>query len=278
MSAFRSRRLWRVVATAAAVLFVAISAPAARQNSKNVHQLSVSVERMLRGSAQARALHPDKILLLDGVNNELFIGGICDAGLEVMGLSDVYLAPGSERRIAARAGVCDPADFTLPGETAAWLQGREQIAVYKVGGPRLQNITRFYAPERSGLAGKRLRINVAAQTSAAFLGAGWYPPDGELRWMSGRAAIEIPAGFRNSRRLALLGGCGEEQLRSGPLTLKAWAGKNLLGEIRITTVRPFEHEFAIAAAEEITLEVDRTFRPAGETRELGVALRSVEIR
>ncbi len=128
-------------------------------------------------------------------------------------------------------------------------------------------------------------VDLATHLFDPQLGPGWYPPEGGIRWMSGRATLRLEGPHSAEEKLYLSGYCPAQQLALGPLELRVWAdGLALPGVLIAAPDESFEFlldlpaELAGRACVEIVLSVNRTFTPPGDQRELGAALQVVEIR
>ncbi len=223
LSAFRDRsrmgRLWRVLSVAAVSLFVLISTPAARQNAKNRYLHGRGAEKMILGAARARQLHPDATILLDGVDTDLFWDGVCDGGFRSAGVFDVYLTPGTDRKIGGPVELCEPSLYVLPFETTVRALNAGRAVVYSVHGERLRNITRSYAPSPSTSETGSFLLDAASRASDSLLGPTWYEAAAGGRWMPRAAVVTLPATIRKGQHLILEGDCPEPLVRAGPLRL-----------------------------------------------------------
>ncbi|MBI3473850.1 MAG: hypothetical protein HY013_21040, partial [Candidatus Solibacter usitatus] len=212
----------RIVSSLLILVYLGFSLPVARTAARWSNIRSHRIERMLAGVARARQLHPDKLILLHGVNDELFYTGILDKPFRLIGVADVYLTPESAERITPKPELGFVTDYVLPqGPTLAGLaQGR--IVVYEVGGERLKNITRLYeatSPLQLKAEEPR-RVDVGNPLLAYLLGKSWHAREAAYRWMPGRATVRI-GGPRTAReRLYITGYYPAEQLEKGPVHVR----------------------------------------------------------
>jgi hypothetical protein len=125
-------------------------------------------------------------------------------------------------------------------------------------------------------------VDAASPLTSYLLGPEWYQSDGDHRWMPKKATVRI-AGPTAAGRLYLRGECPDEQLRSGPLGVTVSIDGVPLPPATIKD-SAFELSFplpdsAVGKAElKVAVEAARTFRPASDPRELGLAFGSFEIR
>jgi hypothetical protein len=243
------------------------------------------VRTLVEGVAGIHERNPAKSILLEGVDTDLFWNGVLDRPFRLFGLDHIYLAPGSEKRIASHPDLGNIGDYILPADVVSQALKREELVVYDVRGPRLRNITAVYAalPRESG--GLPLRVDAASPLTSYLLGAEWYGSDGDHRWMPRRAGLRIAAPSAPGQKLYLRGSCPDEQLRLGPLPVTVTVDGVTLPA---TVIRPGENAFELAfalpdsvvgkAEMRVTVEVGRVIRPASDPRDLGLVFGVFEVR
>jgi hypothetical protein len=274
----------RLAALAVAAVYLLMAIPQTLAAGDWQYRETQRVRKLVEGVARARELHPGQAILLTGMDNDLFWSGLSNRPFRLIGIDQVYLAPGSESRIIADAERADLASFILPAQAVARALERDELAVYDVSGPRLRNITSAYAsqPLNTQLPS---RIDAASPMTSYLLGPEWYSPDEDHRWMPARATFRIAAPSAAGAKLYLSGTCPDEQLRAGPLSVRVSVnGAALPGAI----IRPGENGFELAfplpasvvgASElEVAIAVNRTMRPPNDQRELGLAFGTFEVR
>jgi hypothetical protein len=132
----QGKRHWaaRAAAIAALALWIGATLPAARKQTEFNYAQSIRARDLLSGLASARAQHPNRTLLLTGIDEEFFHASIGQQMQHVAGLYNVYLAPGDY----------NADDFTLPaGETRRGLL-RQSVIVYDASASPLRDVTRDY--------------------------------------------------------------------------------------------------------------------------------------
>ena len=286
-SAWRGASGWRVAGALVAAAYFAISLPGARQNVRWWYERSRKVESMVRGVVRARELHPGKAILLTGVTEELFGGGILDSAFSAVGVSQVYLAPELESALHQGPETGNLSQYFLPPELVAVALEQGQLVVYRAGGPRLRNVTGAYKalvklpPESSAPR----RVEVASPLTAHLLGRTWYPIEGGFRWMPKTATVRLGGPRSAGERLYVSGYCAASLLAAGPLEMLVSVEGERYPAVRISKGdRAFEFDFSLPSkligrdSVEVEIQVSRTFIPPGEGRELGLAFRGFEIR
>lgn len=137
----RLRWPWRLVVMAAAALFVSGHAVRLRDTLAWHAEKTAAVRVLVRGVVAARQIHPNKVILLTGVSNQLFWDGVFDDPFLVAGVDRVRLAPGAETPIDAHpewGGI--HRWVTTPKAARDWVVNRT-VVIYQPAGSALQNIT-----------------------------------------------------------------------------------------------------------------------------------------
>jgi hypothetical protein len=269
-------------ATAIAVLYAFLVVPEAVATTNWNYRITMRVRNLVESVAQAHELYPAKSIMLDGVDTGLFWNGILDRPFRLFGVEQVYLTPGSERRIEAHPDLGNVNDYILPGYLTARALERDELVVYDARGPRLRNITTAYAamPRETKLP---QRVDAASPLTSNLLGPEWYPSDGDHRWIARRATVRLGGPTAAGQKLYLTGQCPDEQLRNGPLPVAVAVDGSALPPANIHDP-VFELAFALPDSlvgkpeMQISVEVGRTFRPASDPRDLGVVFGVFEVK
>ena len=273
----------RPVAAVWLLIYVSCSVGFIERQMESMYRRSREGQRLIEAVRQARTLHPDKTILLDGVSKSLFYNVIYHQGFLTVGIRDVYLAP-TNYTINTERGM-QPSDvYELPARaTLAALEQRRAV-VYNVLDGRLREITSVYtlsAPYRLKPVAPR-RVDVGEPLLASQLGPGWYQIQGSHRWMGRRAEVRLAAPRSAGGRLRLEA-IYPNELDIGSFHLKVSANGLPLGTVEIRDKHSEQHVLALPASvvglEEmtITLEVDRTFRAPNDPRDLGLAFGVLEL-
>jgi hypothetical protein len=279
---WRSGSLVRIAAVCLAGVYVLIVLPRTVAASDYNYRLTARIRNLVEGVARAHQLHPSQTILLDGVDTELFYNAVLDHPFQLLGISHVYLTPGSERQIEAHPEMANLGEFVLPPGEAGRALDNGEVAVYDVRGPRLRNITSSYAAQPRDLGLPRL-VDVGSPLSAHALGPEWYALDGNHRWMPKRASLRIAGPSAAGQKLYLHGYYPADQLRKGPVTVSV----SINGTLVATAPIPggdFELAFALSPdvvgqpSMEVVVEVSRTFRAGADVRDLGLTFGEFEVR
>jgi len=280
---WRGRTGMRTAAVLLAAVYVLIVAPRTVAASDYNYRFSERVRSLVEGVASARELHPGQIILLEGVDTELFYNAVLDHPFELLGIEHVYLTPGSERHIEAHPELGDMGEFVLPPEEVAKGLDHDEVAVYDVRGPRLRNITSTYATQPRDL-GLPHRVDVGGPLAAPLLGPEWYAPEGNHRWMPQRASLRMAGPTAAGQKLYLRGYYPAEQLRAGPVNVSVTVNGSALAPAAVSSGGTFELAFPLPSALvgqsviEITVAAGRTFRAGADVRDLGLAFGEFEVK
>ena len=132
------KRHWatRAASIVALVLWIGVTVPAALNQAAANYSESIRARDLVTDLNAARAQDPNKTLLLTGIDTPFFNASIGQEMLRVVGLFNVYLAPGD----------FNAEGFTLPvDETRRGLR-RATIIVYDASTSPLRDITQQYGP------------------------------------------------------------------------------------------------------------------------------------
>ncbi len=281
---WRSGMRGRTAAIAAAAIYTLMMVPDVAATSKWNYAITMRVRTLVEGVAGIHERQPGKSILLEGVDTELFYNAILDRPFRLFGLDQVYLAPGSEQRIAVQPSLGDVAQFILPAGVVEQALKRGELVVYDVRGPRLRNITEVYAAMPHEESRLPLRLDAASPLTSYLLGPEWYAPDGDHRWMPRQASLRMGAPAAPGQTLYLRGNCPDEQLRAGPLPVTVTVD----GSVTEAVIRPGENAFELAiplpasvagkAEMKVTVAVARVLHPESDPRDLGLAFGVFEVR
>lgn len=279
-------RAWRGLSALLAVGFVVQHVPVAHNFAEWYRWRSKAVEALVLGVAHAHELHPDKVILLDGIDDDLFWGAIQQHPFMFLGIRDVYLTPGSEANITPRTEIDSVANFVMPAEKASRGLDRDQIVVYRAGYGPLRNITSRYEPAASPAAtSAALRLDLADPLVADRLGPDWYEADSGIRWMARTGSVRMPGPHTAAQRLYVTATCPAALVKNGPLAMTLTVDGVRLPPAQFTK-GDVESTFDFAlppgtvgkTAIDILVQVSRTVRIGADVRDLGLAFRRFEIK
>jgi hypothetical protein len=249
-------------------------------------RLTSKMRIAVRGVESMAAAYPGTVLVLQGVDAELMRHGFLDDPFRLAGIDYVYLAPGNDQLLDLPEFQSATRFRTTRGALRPLLESGK-ARVLNVADARVQDVTRAYRKvlETEILAAHRERVELSDPLYAARLGEGWYPIENGARWMAKRAALTLGGPRTPAEKLFVSGYAAAAVLKPGPLTLRVLADGKPLGAAYLTTPdKPFEVSFAVPPslagqyAMHVTLECSRTVRPDNDPRDLGIVIRTVELR
>ncbi len=142
----------RIAAVALAALYAALMLPRTVTASEWNHDLTIKARDLVEGVAGAREVHPGKAILLYGADSEQFWNAIRDKVFPLIGMYNVYLAPGSEKQIVQPASWGRVEDYVLA--PAAVGNALEPQSTRSVRRPR-QRFAKHHHAIRGNEAGER---------------------------------------------------------------------------------------------------------------------------
>jgi hypothetical protein len=277
-SAVRSSWGWRAAAVAALGLHLWFCWPVNRATAMWRAERGRRIRALVEGIERAHELHPGKLILLTGLDETLFWSGLYDRPERLFG-ARVFLAPGAERPIPEHPELGDMTQYVAPPATVSRAMAAGKAAVYAFEEVRLRNITRSYRRQIPAEWSEiRPRwIDAGDEIYQPDLGEGWYANEGGYRWMGRRAKVYLSGPNSAQDRLFLQGYYPAEQLAE-PLGVRISVDGSAVAPFSITRANAsFDETFELPPglagrpAIEVTVEVDRVFRNAGDPRELGLA-------
>ncbi|HEY1493085.1 MAG TPA: hypothetical protein VGF49_01020, partial [Candidatus Solibacter sp.] len=172
---------YRIPAAACIAIYLGASLPAAARITRWQHARGERVEDLVLGVQEIRQSAPDSIILLDGIDTELFWSGIADLPFRALSIPRVYLSPAPVTRIDAAPDLLSK--YTLPGALA------RNGVLYRFDGHQLHRAslsTTFMDTEPRF-------VNLADDVFREFFGGGWRTAPGGYREMLGAATVRIGA-------------------------------------------------------------------------------------
>ena len=136
---------WRAATVLMAGMFLGASAIEAERYSRWFEERSEGMRTVVLGLRDAAQAHPGWGFILEGVNDELFQVGFQDDPFRLFSLQKVFLVPGSEQSIRARADLGGGKRWTISPSGALAMIERKQGMVFRVTNDRLIDITPVYA-------------------------------------------------------------------------------------------------------------------------------------
>jgi len=285
-SSRKAGRLLCAASIALAGVYLYGSLPVGRAVARWHYEQGRGIQTVVRGVERAQQLHPGKLILLNGVTNDVFWAGISDRPFGLVGAEQVYLVPGSETQIVPRPEYGPVGPFIAAPELARRALKHGLAVVYQVGPDKLRNITNHFTiwVVPTWPVSQPRHVDAGQKIFEDLFGGQWHPLEGSYRWMGKRGAVSIAGPQTEGEKLYLAGFCPKEQLREGPLNVKVTAGGVFLGSKTIQNAGQFELAYSLPSKLigqeriEVVVEVPRTISTPSDTRELGLAFGTFSVR
>ena len=266
----------KMAALAMLTLFLVESAPSARGAAKWHYHRAQEVKRMVLGVVDAHKQDPDKTILLDGIDGNMFAAAISHRPFRFLSIPEVYLAPGFEACLDGAAQT-NAHEIVLSNDMIDDRLLNSRLLVLRYDPRGWKNITQEYSGSRPSI------VDVADPSTANRLGSTWYPVDGNFRWMPKCASVRVNGPASGSPTLYVAGYCAAAQVAKGSLMMTV--SVNDLPAVPVKIEKgdaQFQFDFPVAPRPDgiydVVVRVDRTFTPANDRRELGLAFGQFEIR
>ena len=277
-AAWRRGSVLRAAALAVCGLYGVYAGSAHRQMADWRHARGREAMHFVLALERATQLHPGRLLVITGVNDELFWGALFDSRL--LFRQRICLDPREATTIAVPAGydpiapaVCDPAEI---GQAAA----RGSLVAYVWDAPyrRLRAATRLYLHRLPGEWRDLppVELDLTSASAGQWLPRGWYEAEPGGRWTGPSAVAVLAAPGVRGRRLRVAG-MRPASLLATPAEVRFRVEGRELGQVVLDRQGPSFHLLLTVpplpeAAREIHVEI--LVRPAarapGDARELGV--------
>lgn len=277
----------RIGAAALVALYLFNAVPAIRDGTAWYLEHTARMRVAFRAMEEVGQEQPGATVIFKGVDNDLFQTGFQDHPFLLAGISQVFLAPGTENGIVAREDLGGIKSFVISPEDALRVieNGQARVIEITAGVPR--EITRSFDTvlRAEFLASHRDSADVGQPAYASRLGPTWNRIENGYRWMARSATVQLAGPSSPGERLYVTGYGAAAALAAGPVTLHFRADGQDLGSA--TVIQPdqkFAFDFALPGklvgqyAMEVSIETSRVFRPVGETRDLGMIFGTFSVR
>ena len=127
---WRAKGAARVAAVALLVVYTGINVVVARIACDSFYARSLRIHRFVDEVVALTAGHPENIILLKGVNEELFVDAVVHRPFRLYGRRDVYLV-----------GAGTPAEFAIADETVRVALAERRAVLLDVSGENVRDIT-----------------------------------------------------------------------------------------------------------------------------------------
>jgi hypothetical protein len=241
-------------------------------------ETSYPVRTLLRGMEQATKLHPDKLILLSQLPEEVYLNSMDQDALRLVGANRARFAPGEGP---------PGSKFRIAPASAYVAFSKEAVIVYAFEKRQLKDVTRQWERGKALSLAAGLSPFISSDEPAfddQFL-AGWYPPENGRRWMGRSAELRLGGPFAPNAMLLIEAYCPDSVFDSAPqplaleVLLPGQAARRFAvskGSFSIST--PLPPELRAVETLQVVLRSTHTVHPPGETRDLSFVFGSVGIR
>lgn len=178
------------IATVLVILGYALySAQASWTITQWQHARGEKVEDLVLGVEELHQSAKGKIILLDGIDNDLFWSSVANLPFRAISIPGVYLAPGSEARIQAAPDLLSK--YVLPQALARRALREHRAVVYRFDGQMLHNQTAYAGALWTD--DEPRFVNIGDPVFGDYLGAGWRDAANGCRRMDAAGTIRIGA-------------------------------------------------------------------------------------
>ncbi len=242
------------------------------------------MRNLLFGVKQIAERYPGKAILLSGIDDALFRGALYHHPFALVTSEHVYIAPTNAAQLKPFREFKEFSSFTLADDVVRHGIKDGSVVVFNFEKSRFQNVTETYQAalvSSPDALPKKVRIGINAYSY--LLGSGWYPPEGNYRWMGQSAGLRIGGPIEAKEKLYVSGFCAPAQLKNGPIRLTVFVNKTPLQTALISNCDvPFQLSFPLKGFEKedqlvLEFQVDKTTKIAPDVRELGIAMDEVRI-
>jgi len=184
-------RMFAAIGRLATMFFILVYTGTCLQASWTVtrwqHAHAEKVEDLVLGVEEIHQASNGKVILLDGIDTDLFFSGVADLPFRAKGLPGVYLAPGSEARIHAAPDLLSK--YVLPQSIARRALASHRALVYRFDGQMLHNETAHAGALWT--EDEPRFVNLGDPVFVDYVGSGWRDPANGYRRMDRSATIRI---------------------------------------------------------------------------------------
>jgi hypothetical protein len=271
-----------------ACLYLTVSITDNRMTEKYRYNNARRMKYLIQGLDSQEKLHAREIVLLGGIDNELFWTGFCDDPFRLIGIYHAYLVPASAKGIEPHPEWgCDTSRFFVNVDDAVPLLRTGQSSVFALQGRYVRDVTQQYLKTVATEYAERHPdfIEISNPMFQNRLGPTWYPAERGFRWMPKTATLKIHGPTKRGQVLEASGYCPAVVLAHGPLQVSFRGDGIALGTSTLTQPNQlFTSKFAWPDTlvgrpmVEIEIEVSRTLDAPGVSRPLGLVFTTFTIR
>jgi hypothetical protein len=175
----------RIPVVACLLIYLGASLPKSLTVARWEHARGERMENLVLGVQEVRQAAPMKIILLEGIDTDLFFSGIADLPFRALAIPHVYLAPTEFASIQTSRDLLSK--YILPAALARRALDAGTATLYRFDGQMLHRQPGdAISPEDEPRF-----VNIADNVFRDYLGPGWSDGPRNLRSMNGTATVSI---------------------------------------------------------------------------------------
>jgi hypothetical protein len=278
---------WKRASTLILVqLYLAVSIPVGLAVTASFHDRSFRIRNLFRGVESLTREHPDRKVLLKGVNTEILNDVLDHRAFRLIGVNDIYVVPEDEPELQKGVMPTNAAAYFISPQNERRALSLNRATVYGIDSKgNVADITSEYKSSLPPDARIPSAVQIGDELDAGQLGPTWYGSEGHYRWMPKHATVTLHGPGGPTEKLYLSGFGPRNVLEGGPVHVSVSADGEPLGSRSV--MRPdseFELSFDLPAkltgkpAVVFELELDKTFHAPGDVRELGSIFSMAAVR
>jgi hypothetical protein len=273
-------------AAALAVLYMVVSICDLRIADRYFYERARRMKKLVLGLEANRPDYKGKVVLLSGVDNDLFWSGFYDDPFRLLGIRQIYLTPGSDKAIDPHPewGGIGKYVLSLDAVMDALADKAVVFAVEQEGVEDITNSYRIIAAAEYAAEHKDF-IDVGQSMYEGRLGSGWYPIESGFRWMGKSAKVTMAGPQSASQRVLISGYCPEAVVQKGSLELSVSVnGEKVGSKVFRAPGEKFALDLPVPAkavgqpSVTVTVEVDHTMTVPSDIRPLGLIFGTFRIK
>jgi hypothetical protein len=278
--AIAQARSWLIpVAVALAGLYFMVSITETHVTEKYFYARARKIKYLVTALESLPKADAENKILLSGVDNDLFWSCFFDDPFRLIGITEIYLAPGSEKGIDTHQEWGGISRFVISPSDAYVAISHGHGKIYELVGRQLRDLTPLYLPALAAQysAAHADFVDVGDPTYQSSLGPTWYQPERGFRWMPKTATVKIAGPRQGGQILEITGYCPALLVDKGPLEVRFRADGIDIGKMTLHQPdQDFKLRFTMPPqlagrpTLELEIEVGRTVQAAGDQRPLGL--------
>ena len=280
-----ARGLAATVAIVLTALYLTVSIADTRMTERYFYNRARGMKYLALGLNAVPNLDTSKAIMIDGIDNDMFWSGFSDDPFRLLGISRIFVTPGSEASIDPHLEWGGISRFVISLPDALSLLQQHQALVFALKGRGVHDITEQYLAKATVAAHPQF-VDVADPLYQDRLGPTWYKIEQNFRWMPKTATVKIAGPQKAGQILEVTGYCPAAIVANGPLQVSFRGDGIDIGSASLS--RPNQHfdlNLPVPSALvgrpliRLEIEVNRTIPPGGtDPRTLGLVLQTFTIK